>query len=154
MNGSEEIASETYSLTLGVYDRTTINFGSFELNETTNITVQLGESDNLSSDDQINQEISIGTVQQQAIVRVSTDNFGQYCRWRIRNDNNQIVASRGPYANHSNTSTFELQMQDPQTINLTENGCYTFEAFDAAGNGMFFFQPTFLELKIWKEIVL
>ena len=113
MNGSEEIASETYPLTLGVYDRTTINFGNFELDETTNITVQLSESDNLSSDNQINQEISIGTVQQQAIVRVSTDNFGQDCRWRIRNENNQIVASGGPYANHANTSTFELQVQDP-----------------------------------------
>ncbi|MEJ6734092.1 MAG: T9SS type A sorting domain-containing protein [Flavobacteriales bacterium] len=146
MDGNTEVASEIFTGTFEPYDRTIVEFGFINIDATTNFTILLEEEDNLSSDNQLTQEITAGTMDQQAIVKVTTDNFGAQCSWKILDENGSTVANGGPYTNHSNTFSFVQQVQDDQEINLTQSGCYSFEVIDNGNNGMFTIQPTFFSI--------
>ena len=145
-NGEEELASETYNGELGIYESVNVTFGTFNFEETTDIKIKIDENDNFNGDNEIMQQLVSEKTQQDAIVKVTTDNFGSQCSWKIKNETGSVIASGGPYADHSNTSTFVAQVQDDQQISIEQGGCYTFEVNDSQGNGMYFYDPTFFRI--------
>lgn len=62
-------------------------------------------------------------------VIVKTDQYGSEFRWKIFDDEGNLRASGGPYANVAKRDTMEIS-------SLTENGCYTAVATDDYGDGM------------------
>ena len=90
--------------------------------------------------------VAVNSVQNNFIVKVSTDNFGSDCTWKIKNEAGNTVANGGPYSTHSNTASFELQVQADQEILVEELGCYTLEVNDSYGDGMYVNEPTFFRI--------
>jgi hypothetical protein len=147
-NGSSNLTSATLKYTLNANPQITINWtgnlaqgqiidvslgqltaaiGQNTLNaivENPNGTVDGFPGDNTTS-------ISFSPATQfettQVIFQINTDNYGNETTWSIKDLNNNTVASGGPYAN---SATFN------QTINLPNDGCYTFEILDSAGDGI------------------
>ncbi|WP_378188290.1 endonuclease [Aquimarina sp. W85] len=62
-------------------------------------------------------------------LRITFDQYPEETSWELRNSDNQIVYSGGPYPNQADNTTLTL------TRTLT-NGCYTFSIKDAYGDGM------------------
>jgi hypothetical protein len=98
----------------------------------------------------LNEAISAVTppnsVQNTFTVKVSTDNFGADCTWRILDEEGTTVANGGPYTNVINSTSFVLQEQEDQEVNVEQGGCYTFQVNDTEGDGMYTNQPTFFRI--------
>ena len=60
---------------------------------------------------------------------IVVDQYGIETTWEIRDEDDEVVFSGGPYPNTSNGSLIEHAL-------CLENGCYTFEIFDAYGDGI------------------
>ncbi|MEO8732695.1 MAG: T9SS type A sorting domain-containing protein, partial [Flavobacteriales bacterium] len=61
-------------------------------------------------------------------VNVNLDNFGSETTWELRQVDDSLVASGGPYADETPGIITEQV--------VVGNGCYTFELFDAGNNGI------------------
>ncbi|MGC6490608.1 MAG: T9SS type A sorting domain-containing protein [Flavobacteriales bacterium] len=113
----------------------TINVSGFNAN----IQLKtLTADDMLESDNSLSQTIekaSIGT--ETMNLKITTDNFGSQVSWKIKNDQDSVVASGGPYSNSSNTTTYEPIVQDDEDISFSTSGCYYFEVYDSQNNGMY-----------------
>lgn len=142
----EEEATENYNNNLTSFEKVNIDFGTFNFEESTDISIKINESDNLASDNELNQVINVGKITQQAIVKVTTDNFGSECTWRIKNEMGYVVASGGPYEDHSVTNSFVLQEQEDEEIFIEELGCHSIEVEDSYGDGMYNYEPTFIRI--------
>ncbi len=57
-----------------------------------------------------------------------TDNFPAESSWKLFDENNQVIASDGPFGDPQHTYT--------TTFCLSPEACYTFTVFDAFGDGM------------------
>ena len=130
---------------------TSVKLELFEGESTTPIDEIASEPNNVTdANDALNQAtislVAVNSVQNNFIVKVSTDNFGSDCTWKIKNEAGNTVANGGPYSTHSNTASFELQVQADQEILVEELGCYTLEVNDSYGDGMYVNEPTFFRI--------
>jgi len=62
-------------------------------------------------------------------LELTLDFFGTHTSWELRNSAGDVLYNGGPYENGS----FETIMAE---MSLPEDGCYDFEIFDSAGNGI------------------
>lgn len=62
-------------------------------------------------------------------VSITLDDFGGDITWEIRDENENVVAQGGPYANDQEGTIHNSELCLPE-------GCYQFTIFDAAGNGL------------------
>lgn len=138
---------------LSSLNEATIEFSPIEndFNSDTEFTIVAsmpnGNTDNyLLLNEAISAVTPPNSVQNTFTVKVSTDNFGADCTWRILDEEGTTIANGGPYTNNSNTSTFVLQEQEDQEVNIEQGGCYTFQVNDSEGDGMYTFQPTFFRI--------
>ncbi len=63
-------------------------------------------------------------------LQIKTDNYGSETTWKIKNENGEVLHSGGPYTDVSQI------VVDMEEFIMPENGCYTFEIYDAYGDGM------------------
>jgi lysyl endopeptidase len=61
------------------------------------------------------------------IVFIKTDNAPEETTWDIRNSTGDVIASGGPYTTSGNQK---------DTVDLVTYDCYTFNLYDAGGNGL------------------
>ena len=147
-NGSSNLTSATLKYTLNANPQITINWTG-NLAQGQNIDVSLGqltaaigqntlnaiiESPNGTVDgfpEDNNTSINFSPVPQfettQVIFQINTDSYGSETTWSIKDSSSAIVAFGGPYANNATIN---------QTITLPNDGCYTFEILDNAGDGI------------------
>ena len=146
MDGNNELASETISQSIDVFDIVDIDFGTLTINGQVNLEIILSDDD-LASDNVFEQMIeALPESENNLTVQVTTDNFGADCSWAIENENGVEIASGGPYANHSNTTTFVIQQQEDQDITIPAGGCYILKVYDTQGDGMYYYEPTFVRI--------
>ena len=150
---STAIETMNWEGNLSSLNETTIEFSPVEndFNSETEFTVVAsmpnGNTDNyLLLNEAISAVTPPNSVQNTFTVKVSTDNFGADCTWRILDEEGATVANGGPYTNHSNTQSFVLQEQEDQEVNIEQGGCYTFQVNDSQGDGMYTFEPTFFRI--------
>ena len=63
-------------------------------------------------------------------LQLKTDNYGSETTWKIKNENGDVLHSGGPYTDAS------VLVVDMEEFIMPESGCYTFEIYDAYGDGM------------------
>jgi hypothetical protein len=66
---------------------------------------------------------------QEVTLSITLDAYGSETRWRIRDTNQLVLYSGGPYINNANGSLIEQKL-------CLEEGCYSFEIFDSYGDGI------------------
>lgn len=73
-------------------------------------------------------------------VKITTDAFGSETTWKIKKSNGATVAggSGGPFADHvtNNQPDVGEYAQTDKVVTLPANDCYSFEIYDAYGDGM------------------
>jgi len=139
---------------LSPYEHTNLTFDDITISEKTKIEIKLsnpnGSTDLDLTDNSITQrlndaKISVGT---ELTLDLRTDFRGSETYWAILDDNEEVVAEGGNILvglnNTGNTNS--SPPNDPsaygdnetiiETINLVENGCYTFVITDFSSNGM------------------
>ena len=62
-------------------------------------------------------------------ITLNFDNFPEESSWELKNDNNQVIASGGPYPNEPDGSELGINLCVP-------DGCYEFTMLDSYGDGM------------------
>lgn len=88
-----------------------------------------GVGDEYSSNDEILTSIPAAVSgKPRVVLTVKTDKAPQETTWEIVDATGNVVKSGGPYAN-------QLTIYK-DTLDLPQNACYTFRAFDAGGNGV------------------
>lgn len=139
---NESLLSYEWSGNLSPYQIVTANLGSlyFEDNET--LTIKVTSQDDFIDDSTLEQQIrAAGDADGEIEVHVYTDNYPSETTWQIRNGDNQVVASGGPYQagtadqwggggpDANTTKTHEVTMPN-------EEDCYRIRIMDSYGDGM------------------
>lgn len=88
-----------------------------------------GVSDEYASNDEIVTSIPSAVAgKPRVILTVKTDKAPQETTWEVVDGSGNIIKSGGPYTN-------QLTIYK-DTLDLPQNSCYTFRAYDAGGNGV------------------
>ncbi|MXV39269.1 T9SS type A sorting domain-containing protein [Flavobacteriaceae bacterium Ap0902] len=142
--GIPGLATMTYEWTgeLNQFEYTTINLPAIAdglvtgVNEVTAQIVFVNGMDddfqdnNVSTGTYVLPEMDIPTFNENNfIISITPDNYGSETTWNIRNQNNEIVASGGPYTDGDSETVTE-------EITLDPDSCYYFTIFDGFGDGM------------------
>jgi len=138
LNGATTLASNDYNGTLAPYETAEIDFGNVTIDANSNLEIKITTSDDLSTDNSLTQSVNYAKGLNEMILKVTTDNYGGEVTWKIIDlDQNTTVAEGGPYANSSNTQTYDAVPQEDETVTLQADGCYAFEVKDSYGDGMY-----------------
>mgnify|MGYP002712949592 CR=1 FL=1 len=93
--------------------------------ETNTLDISLGNDDNNGNNEQTitfsKAPEGTGTV----YMELHTDNYGNECRWNLKDSNGNILYNGGPYGNNQTIN---------ETFTLTED-CYSFNIIDTYGDG-------------------
>lgn len=96
---------------------------------TASVSAPNGQTDENPSNNSATSNFVINTNGEEVTLNVTVDCWGEDTTWEIRDDNNNVVASGGPYGGQAggtlNTYTFCLPP-----------GCYSFTIFDQYGDGL------------------
>jgi lysyl endopeptidase len=88
-----------------------------------------GQSDGNVNNNTVNTSFTLFAESLEYTLSLTLDNYASETTWEIRNEQNQVIFSGGPYADGANgtvvTETF-----------CVGNGCYTFKIIDSWGDGM------------------
>lgn len=95
---------------------------------TTSITTVNGVADENDLNNSRTQNFEVNVFNTEFIsITILTDGFAEETTWELRDINNAIIASGGPYENNTTNNS---------VINVIDNQCYTFEIFDSFGDGI------------------
>ncbi len=138
-DGSNSIATQQYSgNSISTYGFVELDFGTVQIDGPTSLEIKITSEDVLQSDNSLNQNIVLAKEGSgNMTLQITTDNFGNQVSWEIKDLNGTTVESGGPYSNSSNTTEYDPQPQDDQSISLESDGCYFFEVYDSQNNGMY-----------------
>jgi len=143
--GSEELTQATFEVTdsegvvltydwtgnLATYEATNVVIGTTPIDETTDVTVSITSDVDDAANSSISQTLTYAKESTSVvIVRIQLDTYPTETTWKIRNANNTIVASGGPYASSQKHQVVEHEIQ------LDEIGCYSFTMSDEYGDGL------------------
>jgi subtilisin family serine protease/PKD repeat protein len=93
------------------------------------ITAPNGQTDQNPGNNNLTTNFVINTSGEEVTLNLNTDCWGSETTWEITDDNNNVVASGGPYADVAGGASF--------TYNLClSNACFTFSITDDYGDGM------------------
>ncbi|MBL6872893.1 MAG: redoxin domain-containing protein [Flavobacteriales bacterium] len=128
-DGSNSIATQQYSgNSISTYGFVELDFGTVQIDGPTSLEIKITSEDVLQSDNSLNQNIVLAKEGSgNMTLQITTDNFGNQVSWEIKDLNGTTVESGGPYSNSSNTTEYDPQPQDDQSISLESDGCYFFE---------------------------
>jgi subtilisin family serine protease/PKD repeat protein len=132
-NGTPAVFNWTGSLTAG--QTATVNLpqqtasnGNYTFTAFT--TAPNGQPDENNANNSSSRAFTVDASGQIVNFTLVTDCYGSETTWNIRNENNVVVASGGPYTNVSGGQTFNLSF-------CLSVGCYTFTINDSYGDGLF-----------------
>ena len=91
-------------------------------------TVNYVYSDEVPANNQPTWLLTANPEGQQVFLNFTTDNFPEETTWELLDDENNVIASDGPFSEQQTTSTSQFCL-DPEA-------CYTFIVYDAFGDGM------------------
>lgn len=153
VNGNS-IASEEFSGSLNTYEITQINFGNLTI-EAEQYEIKITSDDNNTSDNTINQTLSIaGSTSQQIKVSLLTDSYASETYLEIKDENGNIVWQEGNEAVQDQyglgndpvptdpTTPLTNNTQYDWVVNLPSTGCFRFNIGDHFGDGLFASQWT------------
>ncbi len=127
-DASEEVLM-TYEWTgsLDTYEFEEVSIGSASIDASGEITISV-TSDGVTNS--IVQDIAFAIeTTNEVTVEIQLDNWPEETTWDIRNENGSVVASGGPYAGQEEETVTSVE-------NLSDLGCYTFNMYDAYGDGL------------------
>jgi len=117
-------ANNTISITLDDINLTEGNHQVFA-----NIVTVNGVADDNFKNNYQKKDIYVGTTDAQLIqLNLQTDMLGNETTWQVKDVNNNIVLTGGPYYAHS--------LQNINEKFYLKQGCYTFTIFDSGNNGI------------------
>jgi hypothetical protein len=98
------------------------------------ITSVNGGAGNVGSVSVVTKPIAIASVANglNAVVKVTTDQYGSETTWKLFNSANTVVAQGGPYTDAAASGTFP---QADVNVTLVANECYKAVVYDAYGDG-------------------
>jgi len=134
--GGNVVSTGTYTGNLATYGVATVNCSPIAgfTGGTLNVSVTT-DGDAISTNNNLNINVAPATnaVSQHVSIHIVTDRYGSETTWKLRNSNNQVIQSGGPYTNLSSNTTATQPVVYAQ-LNPTE--CYSFEILDSYGDGM------------------
>ena len=148
------IEEMTWSGSLTPYDHDLITFSEITLSEKSKIEIKLS-SPNGQSDDDLTDNTLVKNINEvntastsNLLLEIRTNFRGEETYWAILDESDMIVAEGGnPLVGLDNIGNVNIDAPDhpsaygfqqivEETIELTENGCYTFVITDFKSNGM------------------
>ena len=113
---------------------------NFVINTTNTLNVQLVSINGNTTDDNTNdnqETITFNKTNNQGqgsdyIVTIVQDQYGSETTWAIRDENNNYIATGGPYSDLSGSGT----VTHNHNVSLNNDGCYTFVILDSYGDGI------------------
>jgi len=115
---------------LAQYEAEEVNLGTSTITESSLITVSVTSEDDDSEFSSVSQNVALAVESTNIItVNIELDNYPQETSWEIRNSDNSVVASGGPY----NGQVLETINEEVDVTNL---GCYSFTILDSYGDGL------------------
>ena len=88
-----------------------------------------GQPDQDPSNDSRSRDFSIVDPGQMMTLNITLDNYGTETTWELRDDNNTVIRTGGPYQDNANGTVVSSSW-------CLANGCFTFRMFDAANDGI------------------
>jgi len=148
------IEEMTWTGSLTPYDHDLITFSEITLSEKSKLEIKLS-SPNGQSDDDLSDNTLIKNINEvniastsKLLLEIRTNIFGKETYWAILDDSDMIVAEGGnPLVGLDNIGNINIDAPDhpsaygyqeivEETIELPENGCYTFVITDFKSNGI------------------
>ncbi|GGE39196.1 T9SS type A sorting domain-containing protein [Psychroflexus planctonicus] len=128
--GTTEVYTWTGNLAPGEFEKIDLPEMEFTLLETNEFNINLSDDDDNSNNSysfnfDASEIFETNTVE----LNIQLDQYPEETTWNITNSAGGVVHSGGPYNGQQNQSV-------QQTLNLTENDCYTFTIMDAYGDGI------------------
>lgn len=135
--GGNTVSTGTYTGNLATYGVASVtcsaipNFTGGALSVSVTTT---GDSD--ASNDALTASISAATVavSQFATVNITTDAYASETSWKLFNSTGTVVSQGG--GSWADLSAAGQTVQTPVTVELSPSECYTFEIYDAYGDGI------------------
>lgn len=135
--GGNTVSTGTYTGNLATYGVATVNcsaianFTGGALNVTVTTT---GDADASNAD--LTATISTATVavSQFATINITTDAYASETSWKLFNSTGSVVSQGG--GSWADLSAADTTVQTPVTVELNPSECYTFEIYDAYGDGI------------------
>lgn len=134
--GGNTVSTGTYSGNLATYGVATVNctpianFTGGALAVTVTTTGDASATNN-------NLNVTIAgagvAVSQFVTVNITTDAYGSETTWKLKNSTGAVVAQGGPW---TDLTAAGQTVQTPVQVTLNPSQCYTFEIYDAYGDGM------------------
>lgn len=125
------ILTYEWSGSLAPYEATNVVLGTTELAATTDVTITIVSEIDNPAQGSITKTLTMAKESTSVvIVQILLDAFPTETTWKIRNGNNAVVASGGPYPNTQKNTTITKEVQ------VNDIGCYSFTMSDAYGDGL------------------
>jgi thiol-disulfide isomerase/thioredoxin len=137
------VSTYNYTGTLGSFETENITFPNVTLDETATYTVDIPTVNGVAPLDPSVATQPLGvfyaqTAGTQIQVQIYTDDYPAEIRWRIRNSNNALVASGGPYSGLANDAPggADANTTISQMVTLPNaDDCYKVQLIDLYGDG-------------------
>jgi hypothetical protein len=132
VTGGNNVINYTWSGNLPSYAIDTVLLGNIDISGDSQIIISITTIDNDITNNMI--EVPISSTISTNIVKVDVllDEWGGELSWDIKNESGVIVAASNPYTQSDTAGTNIIEI-----VNLSSNGCYSFSAYDAYGDGLF-----------------
>ncbi len=132
------VLSYEWTGNLNTYGTVDVNVGTLFIEETTMLNIAITSADEFPDDNTLQQEIlAAPEIGFDIEVRFYTDNFPYESSWQIRNGNNAVVASGGPYTGPlSGGGPDALTTKVHQVTLPVATTCYRIRVLDTYGDGL------------------
>ena len=134
--GGTTVSTGSYTGSLATYGVATVNctpIPSFTGGALTVTVTTTGDA--LATNNAVTANIATAliAVSQYATVNITTDAYGSETTWKIKNSTGTVVSQGGPW---TDLTAAGQTVQTPVTVALSASQCYTFEIYDAYGDGI------------------
>lgn len=134
--GGTTVSTGTYTGSLATYGVATVNCTPIAAFTGGALTVTVTTTgDALATNNAVTANIATAliAVSQYATVNITTDAYGSETTWKIKNSTGTVVSQGGPW---TDLTAAGQTVQTPVSVALSPSQCYTFEIYDAYGDGI------------------
>ena len=134
--GGTVVSTGTYTGSLATYGVATVNCTPIAAFTGGALTVTVTTTgDALVANNAVTANIATAliAVSQYATVKITTDAYGSETTWKIKNSTGTVVSQGGPW---TDLTAAGQTVQTPVVVALSPSQCYTFEIYDAYGDGI------------------
>jgi hypothetical protein len=134
--GGTTVSTGTYTGSLATYGVSTVNctpIANFTGGALSIAVTTTGDASATNNNLAVTIAGASNAVSQIVYVNITTDAYGSETTWKLKNSAGTVVSQGGPW---TDLTAAGQTVQTPVNVTLNPSQCYTFEIYDAYGDGM------------------